>query len=79
MLFETVSFSDDVVAWYKTFQFHRIYQRTGGFCINALSAFFFRCAEGSPVHLRTCVAKASRGADVSVRIGKFWYVCWLRS
>jgi isoleucyl-tRNA synthetase len=41
MLLETVSFADDLVAWYKTFQFHRIYHRASGFCVNALSAFYF--------------------------------------
>jgi isoleucyl-tRNA synthetase len=70
MLFETVSFSDDVVAWYKTFQFHRIYQRTGGFCINALSAFFFDVLKDR-LYISAPASPRRRAAQTSLwRIGE---------
>jgi isoleucyl-tRNA synthetase len=41
ILGETASFANEVLDWYKTFQFHRIYQRANSFCVVALSALYF--------------------------------------
>ena len=41
MILQTAEMTRDVVRWYESFEFHKVYQRINQFCVVDLSAFYF--------------------------------------